>query len=420
MRDSHILTNRRKRDGARPPRPKRRNLIGLRFKIISALLGLTVALTTFFYLYTISGKVKRMLLRGEIITTLLLGTDEVGNSFRADTILLAIYSPSEKRLNLISIPRDTMVVGPDGKADKLNHLFAYDHRRLGPEGASLNLVRIIKRNLGLDIHFYAQTDYLGFTRLVDAVGGVRVDIARDMRYVDRAGGLSIDLEKGPQTLDGNGALQYVRYRSKVSGDLGRMERQARLLQSLARRLEQPSTITILPRLSALTLRNIHSNLNLMDVMALFREFKGPHGVNIQSSILPGTPVWVEGVSYWRTDGTRSKALLETVLSPRSERSGARTVKIEVLNGVGVDRIAERMAQMIRRRPELDVVEVGNANHFDYLRTTVVSRRGNAASARMVASLIGLREEDVLSDFDGGSLADVSVIVGRDYKKWIER
>ena len=426
MRDSHSLTYGRRRDGEKPSLSKEKSPTRRRFKFPLILLGLiTVALILSLYLYLTTGKVVGMLRRGERISTLLIGSDDVDNSFRADTILLTIYSPEEKRLDLISIPRDTMVIGADGKLDKLNHLFAYDRRRLGAEDASSNLAEIIGKNLAVRISFYAHTNYLGFIRLVDIAGGVRVDVDSDMSYVDQAGGLSINIKKGPQTLDGKMALDYARYRSPGIADLGRMDRQGKLLESLARQLERPPSLARLPKIANLIRRNVHTNLTPPDLLALFREFKEDNGVTIQSAILPGAPTWVQGSSYWRTNASRTKTLIDDIVSPDDNMSSRpptyqenETVKVEVLNGVGIDRIGERMALFLSRRPELDVIEVKNANHFDYVKTTVVSRKGNQTPAKKVASLMGIKEE-LLSDFDRGAIADVSVIVGRDYKRWID-
>jgi len=424
MKDRYILSYGRRKQRGRVRYGRRRNPLRprRRLKTWVVAVGLAAVLVAVFSYYLMAGKARRMLLRGEQITALLIGTDDTGNSSRADTILLATYSPSRKILNLISIPRDTMVIGPDGAPDKLNHLFSYDSLRLGPSSASLNLLKLVKKNISVDIQFYIHTDYMGFTKLVDAVGGVRVNIDRDMRYVDRAGGLFIDLKKGPQTLDGKGALQYVRYRSDGRGDLGRIDRQHKLLESLAQGLLRPMAIVKLPSIAALMTKNMHTNLSLSDALALLREFRRGHGATIESSILPGAPVVVGGVSYWRTDVSRAKAIVEAALSPHtpSGRSKEAAIKVEVLNGAGVDGVAERMALFLGRRPDLDVVEVGNANHFGYAKTAVVGRRGNQAQARKVAALMGLKADDLFSDFDGRALADVSVIVGRDYKRWVER
>ncbi len=69
-------------------------------------------------------------------------------------------------------------------------------------------VRTVESLLNIPIHYYVKINYEGLHNLVDALGGVHIDVKEDMRYTDRAGGLYIDIEAGPKVLNGAKAEEF--------------------------------------------------------------------------------------------------------------------------------------------------------------------------------------------------------------------
>src|SRR5690606_29379418 len=112
----------------------------------------------------------------------------------------------------LAIPRDTRARIP-GRAgfDRINVAHAIG----GPTLA----VQAVESLLGIAIDHYVRVDFAGFEALIDALGGVVIDVEKRMYYEDHAQGLVIDLQPGLQLLDGAKALQYVRYRSDGYGDV---------------------------------------------------------------------------------------------------------------------------------------------------------------------------------------------------------
>ena len=117
-------------------------------------------------------------------------------------------------------------------------------------------VKTVENFLGVDIDYYIETDFAGFSRIIDTLGGVEIDVDTDMFYVDTAQDLYIDIKAGRQVLDGETALQYVRYRDRL-GDValvnphyevydGRVERQRKFLMAVIDEILQPSTLLKLP------------------------------------------------------------------------------------------------------------------------------------------------------------------------------
>ena len=149
-------------------------------------------------------------------------------------MLLMQVSATHGTVRVVSLPRDSYVtipahIGTDGSAvrerrNKLNAAYAF--------GGPPLTVATIERTTGLHVDHYLEVDFLGFVRLVDAVGGV--DVCTPVRLRDRKAGLR--LPKGTSHVDGETGLAYVRARSlDARADLGRVERQQRFLAAMAHR-----------------------------------------------------------------------------------------------------------------------------------------------------------------------------------------
>lgn len=161
-----------------------------------------------------------------------LGTHDV-DSGRTDTILLLSVQGSDAAL--LSLPRDLFVTRCDGSQGRIN-------AAIGIGGASC-LVETVTRLTGLPVHHYVEVSFVGFWRVVDAVGGVTVYL--DAPLHDPPAGA--DLAAGCQRLDGREALGFVRARS-VDSDLGRVARQQRFAIQLAKEIVRPGTLLHVPRL----------------------------------------------------------------------------------------------------------------------------------------------------------------------------
>ncbi len=159
-----------------------------------------------------------------------LGTGgDIGNG-HTDTILL-VHLPtlwSDTPTTMVSIPRDSYVDIPDYGTDKINASFAVG-------GAPL-LARTVEQATGVRLDHYAEVEFDGFARLVDAVGGVTMCPTEPIS--DPLAG--IDLPAGCQELDGRTALGYVRTRATPRADLDRMVNQRTFMSTLMHRAASPS------------------------------------------------------------------------------------------------------------------------------------------------------------------------------------
>ncbi|ACV64790.1 cell envelope-related transcriptional attenuator [Desulfofarcimen acetoxidans DSM 771] len=234
------------------------------------------------------------------VNFLLLGIDarKGETASRSDSIILASVDAESKQASMLSIPRDTRVRIPKHGMDKINSAIAYG----GPE----TTVDIVEDLLGVPMDYYVVTNFNGFKDIVDTLGGVTIDVEKDMYYYDPTDKFLINLKKGVQRMDGDKSIQYVRFRMDALGDISRTQRQQKFLEALAKEMLQPSTIAKLPKLIPQINRNVETNLGLMDMLALARAAKDLDNMNIISETLPGNFLDIDGVSYWGVDSQKAK------------------------------------------------------------------------------------------------------------------
>ncbi len=260
-------------------------------------------------------------------TVLLLGTDarageKVG---RTDTIIVANVDSEKKRIALLSIPRDTRVDIPGHGTDKINAAAVYGGPALTCETVS-NLI-------GMPVQYYALARWEGFKNIVDVLGGVTIEVEKDMYHYDSNDGreYAINLRKGVQRLDGSKALQYVRFRGDPLGDIGRTERQLKFLKALAGEVMQPSTLLKLPRLVPEINKSIETNLGARQMLALARAARDFEQAEIVTQTLPGRFLNLNGISYWYVEPAQAH---EVALALFEEGRVSQVVQGPTLNGGG--------------------------------------------------------------------------------------
>ncbi len=222
---------------------------------------------------------------------------------RSDTMLLATILTETKQASLLSIPRDTRVDMEGRGFDKINHAYAYG----GPEYTQKTLEAL----LATKIDHYIMVDIQAFQRMIDALGGVNMEIEKRMYYEDPwddNGGLVIDLYPGLQHLDGEQATGYVRYRDN-EGDIGRIGRQQKFLKALLTQAVSPEILPHLPQILKEMQSLLKTDLSLSDMLhltAMLPDIR-EHGVN--TAMLPGQPAWWNDTSYWLPDIKSARATL---------------------------------------------------------------------------------------------------------------
>ena len=177
-------------------------------------------------------------------TIMIMGVDERADDVgRSDTLMIATIDPKLDQAALLSIPRDTRVKIKGHGYDKINAAYAYGGERLTQD--------TVEEFLGVNMDHYIIVNVKAFQRIIDALGGVDIDVEKRMYYEDPwddDGGLLIDLRPGLQHMDGKTAVTYVRYRDE-EGDIGRIKRQQAFMKACMDKVTRNSPLS-LPRSSS--------------------------------------------------------------------------------------------------------------------------------------------------------------------------
>ena len=182
---------------------------------------------------------------------LLLGMDRAPDGTtvsRTDTNILVSVNPLKPDVYMLSIPRDLWVTLPDGSQNRINtaHFFAEANQAGSGPAAALETVR---SNFGVTVSYYARISFDGFIKVIDAMGGVNLDLAEPMS----------GYEAGQQHLDGTQALAFVRDR-KGSDDFFRMERGQLMIKSIFRQMLNPISWVRIPAMTIAVLQSVDTNL----------------------------------------------------------------------------------------------------------------------------------------------------------------
>jgi len=239
---------------------------------------------------------------------LLLGTDRrtKNEAGRSDVMILAHLDPKNKKITLLSIPRDSRVEIPGHGYDKINAAFNSDYFSDG--GVELS-IKTVANLLGIDskdIPYYAVVNFDGFAKVIDALGGVTIDVKEPMHYHSWTGDVKIDLNPGVQHLDGQKALEYARFRYDAWGDFGvdsegnvhgRVERQQELIKAIIDQTKDVRTIFRLPQVAKEIGNAVDTNLTVAQITKIGLTFKDIESKDVVIVNFPGVPDMIDGISY---------------------------------------------------------------------------------------------------------------------------
>jgi len=214
---------------------------------------------------------------------LVLGVDERPESeedgSRTDTIMLVRVMPESGDVRLLSVPRDLLVeVAPD-EEDRINAAYNF--------GGIEQTITAFEEYSGVPVDHYAIVDFEGFKDVINAMGGVEVDVEDEVppKY---------KIEDGLQNLNGQQALFYARYRGTSGGDLDRIRHQQQLVASLRSQAFDWNTVRQLPEILRVANRNVQTDVGFSDGVSIGRILvrRGPNA-RMTSEQLQGDPETLE-------------------------------------------------------------------------------------------------------------------------------
>ena len=229
-------------------------------------------------------------------TFMIMGVDERSDDVgRSDTLMVVTIDPAKNEAALLSIPRDTRVAIPRRGYDKINAAYAYGGEELTQA--------TVEDFLGIRIDHYIIINTHAFQKIVDAIGGIDIDVEKRMYYEDPwddDGGLIIDLRPGMQHMDGKTAVTYVRYRDE-EGDIGRVRRQQKFMKACVDAVTTPAIIPRLPGIISGVLDSVRTDLSLRQILEFLGTLKEAQVHGLRTEMVPGRPLYINEVSYWIPD-----------------------------------------------------------------------------------------------------------------------
>lgn len=248
----------------------------------------------------------------EEINALVCGT----NQDLTDTMIYVNYDVKNGKVAMMSIPRDTYITNEYCNGHKLNSL--YRGKNVQP------FISQIEELIGVDIDYYLIFDSKMLHEIVDAVGGVEVDVPIRMKYDDPTQNLHIDLKPGVQVLNGKQAEQFVRYRKGndgsgyAMGDLQRTEVQQQFIKNFIATVLSTKNLTKIPDLINIALDNTDTNITAREALKYSTDVIKVDTSNITSCTAPGEAKYINGVSYFVLDDAKTKTLVENKLVEQIE------------------------------------------------------------------------------------------------------
>ena len=293
-------------------------------------------------------------------TVAVFGIDEDG--YRTDVIFVVNFNSESGRTRILSIPRDTRVEWSERQREEMEEIKGYSVSvsKINEMTSYVGIDKItdftipeIEELTGITIDNYVVVTIDAFKKIVDAVGGVEVDVpvlnGNGLQYDDNAQDLHIHLSPGLQVLDGEAAEGLVRFRKGyVEGDVGRIKTQQLFLEGFAKKITSPQIITKLPAIAKTVMENVTTDVSLSEALGYIPYLKSINTNELKADIIPGEGRYQGGKSYYFPDEVQMPMFINDFLyGSDEEETGTEetvidhSVSIEVLNSTGTSGLAGR-------------------------------------------------------------------------------
>lgn len=372
------------------------------------------------------------------VTVLLLGVDSRdwisdNGPPLTDTIILATIDPDTQTAGLLSIPRDLWVEVPRYGYNKVNQAYQLGEANLESEGGAGLAMDTLEVFFDIPIPYYAVVDFNSFVRMVDEIGGVKIDIPEAIKIDPLGNKDPLTLQPGVQTLTGELALAYVRNRDTVGSDFDRIQRQQQVILAIRKRVISFEMIPVLmdraPILYKEVSDGVKTNLSLQQAVQLvFLAAQIPENniqyLHISHDAVIDTTSW-NGMAILQPIPEKIMQLRDSLFSVEpvssseivinmdpDERIREEDASITIRNGTFTPGLAASTSEYLKSM-DFRIVDLANADQV-YDQTTIIDYTGKPYTIEYLAKLLNVSPGKIYQRFEPDSTVDITIILGEDW------
>lgn len=356
---------------------------------------------------------------GEPVNILLLGMDigdpnQVDNQSikRTDTIMVLNYNPDNKKMNVVSIPRDTLI-DLNGRNSKINAAYAV--------GGYPKIKAETEKLLGININYIVKIDYNAFREIIDAIGGIEMKIERNMIYDDEGQNLHINFKAGETVnLDGKKAEEFFRWRKNndgsglVNGDLDRIENQQKFISKVVDKCTSPLILFRMPKIMSALGDNIETNMSSGRIIGYGLKFINVKKENMSMITAAGAPKTINGESFLIFNKNENKDIISSLSSSSLSKNLSANVskddiRIKILNATKINGLAAKEAKELNNVGYAKI-DTGNTELSD--KSIILAN--DKDKLKTIKQDLNIKNSDEKEDKAEYNDYDVIIILGKDF------
>lgn len=336
---------------------------------------------------------------------------------RTDTIMVVNYNPETDKITTVSVPRDTLIQN-NGNSVKINSAFAI--------GGYSRIKTEVEGLLNVNINYIVKVDYDAFVDIIDAIGGVKMKIERNMIYDDEGQNLHINFKAGETVkLDGQKAQEFFRWRKNndgsgfANGDLDRIQNQQKFIAKVIDKCINPLIVFRIPKIMSAIGNNVETNMSPFSIIKYGLKFMGVSNNDISMLTAAGTPKTINGQSFLVFDKNSNKDIISQLasseVSSQSENGISReNIKIKILNATKINGLASEL-KINMNNLGYTKIDTGNTELSD--KTVILSNNKNML--KTISKDLDIKNSGKKDDKAEYKDYDVIIILGKDFKKFGE-
>ena len=335
--------------------------------------------------------------------------DQTSFQGRSDTMMLARFDPRANGFSVLSIPRDTNVEVPGYGHQKINGANA-----LGGESLAIRTVQALT---GVPIEHYVVLNVHGLVELVDALGGITVQIPKKMKYRDRTAKLNINLNPGPYTLNGSEAMGFVRFRHDALGDIGRVQRQEIFIRAVMDKAMSPASWAKVPELLKLAQKHVKTDLTVPEIMQVLTFVRSVPKSNQHMIMLPGN---FSGTGDWAVDEDGLRVVVAQMMGHPLPAAAREQIKVTIENASSQVGLQRKLSRHLGKLGYMIMTVSGKSELFPgpLAESKIIAERGNTSEASLLKKDLHNHGEIVNASI-GDIQSSLTFVVGDDMIPLVE-